>query len=67
MTQNINVEGLTPEQIKEIQTMVEALKAENKTDRNETEIDMVDYLLENTIRVDDLELMKRGDIYERNK
>ena len=31
MVQNINVEGLNPEQIKEIQAMVEALKAKNKT------------------------------------
>ena len=48
----INVEGLKPEQIKEIQAMVEALKAKNQTNKNGPEIDMIEYLLENPIHVD---------------
>ncbi|MDJ0579765.1 hypothetical protein [Crocosphaera sp.] len=66
MIKNINVEGLKPEQIKEIQAMVEALKVKNQTKKNDPEIDMIEYLLENPIHVDNLEFMKREDIYERN-
>ncbi|MGK7895539.1 MAG: hypothetical protein AB4372_18465 [Xenococcus sp. (in: cyanobacteria)] len=67
MVQNINVEGLKPEQIKEIQSHVEALKDKNKTNKNKPEIDMIDYLLENPLHVDNLEFMKREDIYDRKK
>ncbi|MDJ0676719.1 MAG: hypothetical protein QNJ36_15295 [Calothrix sp. MO_167.B42] len=67
MIQNINVEGLKPEQIKEIQAMVEAFKAKNQTNKNEPEIDMIEYLLENPIHVDNLEFMKREDIYDINQ
>ena len=67
MIKNINVEGLKPEQIKGIQAMVEALKADNQTNKNEPEIDMIEYLLENPIHVDNLEFMKREDIYGRNQ
>ena len=67
MGQNINVEGLSPEQIQEIQAMVEALKAKNKTNKNKPEIDMIEYLLENPLHVDNLEFMKREDIYDRSK
>lgn len=67
MVQNINVEGLKPEQIKEIKALVEVLKAKNKTNKNKSEIDMIEYLLENPLHVDDLEFMKREDIYDRKK
>jgi hypothetical protein len=67
MIQNINVEGLNLEQIQEIKAMVKALKAKNKAHRNEPEIDMIEYLLENPLHVDNLEFMKREDIYDRNK
>ena len=67
MIQKINVGGLKPEQIKEIQAMVEALKAKNQTNKNKPEIDMIEYLLENPIHIDNLEFMKREDIYDRTK
>ncbi len=67
MVQNINVEGLKPEQIKEIKALVEVLKAKNKTNKNKSEIDMIEYLLENPLHVDNLEFMKREDIYDRKK
>ena len=67
MVQNINVEGLKPEQIKEIQALVETLKAKNKTNKNKPEIDMIEYLLENPLYIDNLEFMKREDIYDRKK
>ena len=67
MIQNINVEGLNLKQIQEIKAMVKALKAKNKANQNEAEIDMIEYLLENPLPVDNLEFMKREDIYDRNK
>ncbi len=67
MVRNINVEGLNPKQIKEIQAMVEALKAKNKPNKNKPEIDIIDYLLENPLNVDNLEFMRRKDIYDRKK
>ena len=67
MVQNINVEGLNPEQITEIQAMVQTLKAKNKTNKNRPEIDMIEYFLENPLHVDNLEFMKREDIYDRKK
>ncbi len=67
MVQNINVEGLNPEQIKERQAIVEALKAKNKTNKNKPEIDMIEYLLDNPLHVDNLKFMKREDIYDRKK
>ncbi len=45
MIKNINVEGLKPEQIKDIQAMVEALKAKKQNNNNEPEIDLIEYLL----------------------
>ena len=67
MVQNINVEGLNPDQITEIQAMVQTLKAKNKTNKNRPEIDMIEYFLENPLHVDNLEFMKREDIYNRKK
>ena len=64
MSQHINIEGLKPEQIKDIQAMVDAFKIKNQTNKNETEIDMIEYLLENPLYIDDLEFIKREDIYD---
>ena len=64
--QTINVDGLKPEQIQELQAMVEAFKAKNKRiDKNLPEFDMIEYLLENPIEVEDLNFMSREEIYER--
>jgi len=65
MIQNISVEGLKTEQIQQILAIVEVFKTKNKTNNNETHIDMIEYLLENPIHVDNLEFMKREDIYDR--
>jgi len=59
MIKNINVTGLKPEQIQQIQVLIAAFKAQNQLNKGETEIDMIEYLLENPIEVDNLEFMKR--------
>ncbi|REJ54572.1 MAG: hypothetical protein DWQ51_06430 [Microcystis wesenbergii TW10] len=65
MIKNINVTGLKPEQIQQIQVLIAAFKAQNQLSKSETEIDMIEYLLENPIEVDNLEFMKREEIYDR--
>ncbi|GCA81712.1 hypothetical protein [Microcystis aeruginosa] len=65
MIKNINVTGLKPEQIQQIQVLIAAFKAQNQLNKSETEIDMIEYLLENPIEVDNLEFMKREEIYDR--
>ncbi|MDJ0530300.1 MAG: hypothetical protein PX634_34260 [Microcystis sp. M53600_WE12] len=65
MIKNINVTGLKPEQIQQIQVLIAAFKAQNKLSKSEPEIDMIEYLLENPIEVDNLEFMKREAIYDR--
>ena len=65
MIKNINVTGLKPEQIQQIQVLIAALKAQNQLNQSEPEIDMIEYLLENPIEVDNLEFMKREEIYDR--
>ncbi|WP_231859702.1 hypothetical protein [Microcystis aeruginosa] len=65
MIKNINVTGLKPEQIQQIQAIIAAFKAQNQLNKSETEIDMIEYLLENPIEVDNLEFMKREEIYDR--
>ncbi|MDB9421446.1 hypothetical protein PN467_13200 [Microcystis aeruginosa CS-563/04] len=65
MIKNINVTGLKPEQIQQIQVLIAAFKAQNQLNQGETEIDMIEYLLENPIEVDNLEFMKREEIYDR--
>ncbi|AKE63692.1 hypothetical protein MYAER_1336 [Microcystis aeruginosa NIES-2549] len=42
-----------------------AFKAQNQLNKSETEIDMIEYLLSNPIEVDNLEFMKREEIYDR--
>ncbi|MCA2683688.1 MAG: hypothetical protein IM504_03850 [Microcystis sp. M038S2] len=64
MIKNINVTGLKPEQIQQIQVLIAAFKAQNQLNKGETEIDMIEYLLENPIEVDNLEFMKREEIYD---
>ncbi|MCZ8226127.1 MAG: hypothetical protein O9324_19780 [Microcystis sp. LE19-84.1B] len=65
MIKNINVTGLKPEQIQQIQVLIAAFKAQNQLNQSEPEIDMIEYLLENPIEVDNLEFMKREEIYGR--
>ena len=65
MIKNINVTGLKPEQIQQRQVLIAAFKAQNQLNKGETEIDMIEYLLENPIEVDNLEFMKREEIYDR--
>ena len=65
MIKNINVTGLKPEQIQQIQVLIAAFKAQNQLNKSEPEIDMIEYLLENPIEVDNLEFMKREEIYDR--
>ncbi|MFN7317435.1 MAG: hypothetical protein ACK5SC_00495 [Microcystis sp.] len=64
MIKSINVTGLKPEQIQQIQVLIAAFKAQNQLNKGETEIDMIEYLLENPIEVDNLEFMKREEIYD---
>ena len=64
MIKNINVTGLKPEQIQQIQVLIAAFKAQNQLNQSEPEIDMIEYLLENPIEVDNLEFMKREEIYD---
>jgi hypothetical protein len=65
MIKNINVTELKPEQIQQRQVLIAAFKAQNQLNQGETEIDMIEYLLENPIEVDNLEFMKREEIYDR--
>ncbi|GCA84773.1 hypothetical protein MiHa_02748 [Microcystis aeruginosa NIES-2522] len=65
MIKNINVTGLKPEQIQQIQAIIAVFKAQNQLNKSETKIDMIEYLLENPIEVDNLEFMKREEIYDR--
>jgi hypothetical protein len=65
MIKNINVTELKPEQIQQRQVLIAAFKAQNQLNKSETEIDMIEYLLENPIEVDNLEFMKREEIYDR--
>ena len=65
MIKNINVTGLKSEQIQQIQVLMAVFKAQNQLNKSETEIDMIEYLLSNPIEVDNLEFMKREEIYDR--
>jgi hypothetical protein len=69
MSQTINVSGLKPEQIEQIQAIIEAFKAKNKLDnlaayQNTTKNkDIIDYLTENPIQTNGF--LTREEIYER--
>ncbi|GBL15739.1 hypothetical protein MTo_03055 [Microcystis aeruginosa NIES-1211] len=65
MIKNINVTELKPEQSQQIQAIIAVFKAQNQLNKSETKIDMIEYLLENPIEVDNLEFMKREEIYDR--
>ena len=69
MIQTINVSGLKPEQIEQIQAIIEAFKAKNKLDdladykvKHDTQ-DIIDSLTENPIQVNGF--LSREKIYER--
>lgn len=69
MIKTINVSGLKAEQIKQIQTIIEAFKAKNELDKlsgyqsNEHTRDIIDILTDNPIKVDGF--LKREEIYDR--
>ncbi len=65
MIQTLNVAGLKPEQIDQLQAMIAKLQAKNQLEPIPPQIDMIEYLLENPIKVDNLEFMKRDEIYDR--
>lgn len=67
MTKTIDVTGLTPDQLQQVQSIIEVFKAQNNLDNLEAEMDMIEYLLENPIQVDDLKFIKRGEIYDRTQ
>ncbi|WP_293074593.1 hypothetical protein [Okeania sp. SIO3B5] len=57
MNQTINVSGLKPEQIEQIQAIIEAFQAKNQLEilqKSQTKIgkDIIDYLTEKPIKVD---------------
>jgi len=51
--------------IKYIEEIISAFKAKNKLDENKYQFDMIDYLLEKPLEVDDLDFITREDIYDR--
>jgi hypothetical protein len=66
MLKTIDVTELKPEQIENIKAIIDAFKTKNKLEPNKPEFDMIEYLLENPIKVDNLEFMKREEIYDRH-
>jgi hypothetical protein len=65
MIKAIDVTGLSPDQLQQVQSIIEVFKAKNNLDNHEAQTDMIEYLLENPIKVDDLKFIKRGEIYDR--
>jgi hypothetical protein len=69
MIKTINVTGLKPEQIEQIQSIIEAFKAKNQIDNLTTSQsgmktpDIMDNLTENPIKVNGF--LTREEIYER--
>ncbi|MBD2394687.1 hypothetical protein H6G11_10535 [Cyanobacterium aponinum FACHB-4101] len=61
----INISDLKPEQIQHIEAIISAFKAKNQLDNNKSQFDMISYLLENPLEVDDLQFMTREEIYDR--
>jgi hypothetical protein len=67
--QFINLSNLTPEQIQEIQGIIEAFEAQNKLNNlangeiNDSP-DAIDYLTENSVKVDGF--LTREEIYENS-
>jgi Spy/CpxP family protein refolding chaperone len=67
MNKTIDVTDLKPEQIAQLQAIIEQFKLKNQSQNNQSQIDMIEYLLENPIKVDNLEFIKREDIYDGNQ
>lgn len=65
MIKTINISELKPDQIKYIEELILAFKTKNKLDANKSSFDMINYLLENPLEVDDLQFMTREEIYDR--
>jgi hypothetical protein len=69
MSKTINVSGLKPEQIEQIQAIIEAFQAKNQLDNpdssqiNTKTKDIIDVLTENPIKVNGF--LTREAIYER--
>jgi len=69
MSQTLNVSGLNPEQIEQIQAIIKAFQAKNKLDNlanyqiNAKTKDAIDCLTENPIKVNGF--LTREEIYER--
>ena len=71
MSQTLNISGLKPEQIEQIQAIIEAFKAKNQLDNlaksqpnlNNTHPDQIDILTENPLKVNGF--LRREEIYER--
>lgn len=69
MNKTINISGLKPEQIGQIQAIIEAFKAKNKLDNlaasqlNTQTQDIIEFLTENPIQVNGF--LTREEIYER--
>lgn len=71
MSQTLNVSGLKPEQIEQIQSIIEAFKAKNQLDNlakfqpnlNNTNPDIIEILTENPLKVNGF--LRREEIYER--
>lgn len=66
---SINISNLTPEQIQQIQRIIEAFEAQNKLNNliNDTinnGQDVIDYLTENPVKVDGF--LSRQEIYENS-
>lgn len=66
---NINLTGLKPEQIVQIQAMIEQFKTQNLTDTSEISpsdktTDIIDILTDNPISVDSF--LYREEIYDRS-
>jgi hypothetical protein len=69
MSKTINISGLKPEQITQIQAIIEAFQAKNQLDNlassqvNTKTQDIIDILTENPIQVNGF--LSREEIYER--
>jgi hypothetical protein len=69
MSKTINISGLRPEQIEQIQAIIEAFKAKNQLDNlassqvNTKTQDIIDILTENPIQINGF--LTRKEIYER--
>ncbi len=66
---NINLTGLKPEQIAQIQAMIEQFKTQNLADTSELSssdktADIIDILTDNPVLVDSF--LSREEIYERS-